>query len=464
MKSSLFCSLLIGAALLAGCTDPNKPEKDPQGTIYYTESDEIFANPERGFHSQTYYTSKDINAHATAHTISLNREGEWKLTLYLHSYYLTDYMESDIPQEFLDRLCVNMEALRAGGAKVVLRFSYKSSDSQSARPWDTTPEWAYRHIEQLAPYLEQYADVIYCLQAGFIGSWGEWFYTDGFPSTPKTDEEWAPRIELVNRLLEALPETRQVALRTPGYVMKFLGITYTDTLTVETAFKNTKEARIAGHNDCFVASRDDVGTYFNNLERHFWEAQTRFTIMGGETCGECYFSNGENAVKQMELTHWSYINRDYHKGVLNSWITDGHMDEIKRRLGYRLVLDKAFFTQAPAAGQKFTGDLTIRNVGFAAIMNARDVELIFVNASNPADKYVYKQNVDPRYWAPGETSKAQLSCTLDTKMHGEYNVYLNLPDPYATLHDNPLFSIRLANDAMWEEATGYNHLAKITVE
>ncbi|MBQ0034685.1 MAG: DUF4832 domain-containing protein [Bacteroidales bacterium] len=186
--------------------------------------------------------------------------------------------------------------------------------------------------------------------------------------------------------------------------------------------------------------------------------------MGGETCGECFFSTGENAVVQMTKYHWSYINRDYHKGVLNSWISDNHMDEIKRRLGYRLVLDKVYFTQQPQADKMFTAKMQLHNVGFAAPMNKRDVELVFTNASNPSEKYVYPQKEDPRYWFGGDTVVFTLSAKLDAKMSGDYNVYLNLPDPYETLHDNPKFSIRLANDAVWEEETGYNHLAKITVQ
>jgi hypothetical protein len=48
---------------------------------------------------------------------------------------------------------------------------------------------------------------------------------------------------------------------------------------------------------------------------------------------------------------------------------------------------------------------------------------------------------------------------------GEYSVYLNLPDPAASIRNRPEFSIRLANQNVWEEATGYNsllHKVKIT--
>ena len=90
--------------MLAACNtgdSGNIPQKD---SIAYAETDEIFANPERGLLIQTYYTSGNISNRAKATTIADNRKSDSKITLYLHSYYLTDYMESDIPQEFLDRL------------------------------------------------------------------------------------------------------------------------------------------------------------------------------------------------------------------------------------------------------------------------------------------------------------------------------------------------------------------------
>jgi hypothetical protein len=61
----------------------------------------------------------------------------------------------------------------------------------------------------------------------------------------------------------------------------------------------------------------------------------------------------------------------------------------------------------------------------------------------------------------GETTVVTLQAELSSEMWGEYDVYLNLPDPYATLHDNPAYSIRLANENMWDETTGYNYLTDV---
>jgi hypothetical protein len=235
-------------------------------------------------------------------------------------------------------------------------------------------------------------------------------------------------------------------------------------LTEIEAYQATAKARLCGHNDCFLASADDVGTYFSRQDREFWQEDTKYTLMGGETCGKCPSrSDGPNAIKEMEKYHWTYINRSYHQEVLNSWIVDGSMNEIKRRLGYRFVLDKAYPTQNPVAGERYSIILTLRNVGFAAPANARDVELVFVDKNEPTNKFVHKQQLDPRFWMAGDTIVTTLHATLDASMAGEYKVYLNLPDPYPTLHDNPLFSIRLANENMWEAETGYNYLTDMSL-
>ena len=138
------------------------------------------------------------------------------------------------------------------------------------------------------------------------------------------------------------------------------------------------------------------------------------------------------------------------------------MNEIKRRLGYRLAIDKIIVTPAPKVGEKLDVYFQLHNSGFAAPVNKRDVELILVSTADASKKYVYPQSVDPRFWLPGEDHRFTLTC--NPEQAGEYKVYLNLPDPYESLHDDPRFSIRLANMDCWDEATGYNYLTTVTIE
>ncbi len=468
---------IFAAALLFFACSGNEPtfvpeEPDQDGTIYFTETDEQIANPERGFYVQKYYTTANLDETASATAIQSSREIS-QITLYLHSYYMADsiqgsanYMESDIAPEFLARLDKNMDIVREAGAKVILRFSYAYHHNNRKKPWDASPEWAMRHMDQLSPYLMKHADVIFCIQAGFIGSWGEWYYTTNYMFNPPTDQGYADRWPVAEHWMEVTPKDRQICFRQPQFKIRYLRSHGMDPnpLTAGEAYQQTIKARWAGHNDCFVSDITDVGTYHGDEERDFWAQDTRYTLMGGETCKLCEYSDGANAIKEMEKYHWSYLCNSYHPEVLGLWVADEHFDEIKSRLGYRFVLDKAFLTQEPKAGEAFEAQMTLRNVGFAAPVNKRDVELIFVSVNDPAKKYVYPQTEDPRFWMGGETRKFTLGCTLNEAMQGEYKVYLNLPDPYASLHDDPRYSIRLANKDMWEEETGYNYLTTVTVE
>lgn len=462
MKRLLPLTLCI--VLFAAC-NTNPPE--PRGTtVTFTETDELFPNPERGLFSQSYFTSADLTSHANATVINSLRRSANYLTLYLHSYYLTDYMESDIPQEFLDRLETNMNALREGGGKVVLRFSYKSSMDNKDKPFNATPEWIHKHMDQVAPYLQKHADVIYCVQCGWLGSWGEWYYTDnGYRMNATRKEDLEMRWEVLEHMLRVVPADRQVALRIPAYKRNYLkmrGDSLSTPLTAEEAYKTTAKARICGHNDCFVSSSNDVGTYSGPQDRDFWAEDSKYTIMGGETCEKVYQSNGENALSEMKKFHWSYLNRDYRESVTGMWRGDGTMDVILHRIGYRLALDKIIITPKPAVGQKLDVYCVLHNSGFAAPMNPRDVELILVNASDPTKQFVYPQTVDPRFWLPEEEHRFTLTC--NPEQAGQYKVYLNLPDPYESLHNDPRYSIRLANTDVWDEETGYNYLTTITVE
>lgn len=67
------------------------------------------------------------------------------------------------------------------------------------------------HIAQLAPVLKKNADVIATVQEGFIGLWGEGYYSDYF-STPNPDEpgamliteqNWTDRATVLKALLAA---------------------------------------------------------------------------------------------------------------------------------------------------------------------------------------------------------------------------------------------------------------------
>jgi hypothetical protein len=233
---------------------------------------------------------------------------------------------------------------------------------------------------------------------------------------------------------------------------------YTDTLTLATAYDGSAKARICAFNDCFGASADDYGTFIGKDTREYWRKETRYTLMGGETCGLSDYCKCKQSIKDCEDFHWTYMNSGYNADVLNRWQSDGCMDEVKRRLGYRLSL-KDVATSEAAAGKALRVRFNIKNSGFAAPGNPRHIELVLVDGNGKKTVYEFK-DVDVRYWFANETVTVDKLIDLPKDASGNCTLYLNLPDPKATLHDNPYFSIRLANDGVWNEKTGYNKIAE----
>ena len=468
MKSRLIFPAVCAALslFLLSCNKPGgtDPVDDGLEKVTYTESDAIIPNPERGFY--TGISVKSPNE-AVLNTNKVNVARAQGRTLYIIEYFLINYVTSDIAEDYLEVIRKNFQALRANGAKCILRFAYSDGHSEKDRPWDATEEQVLRHVEQLKPILQEYADVIYVMQAGFVGSWGEWYYTENFVMTPKTDEQYQPRKHLLDALLNALPEKRQLEVRTPAFKMDIYHFALEDTLRAAEAHQNTIKARIAGHNDCFLASDNDTGTFNGKKDREYWKAESRYTIMGGESCGlskYCHCEDGENydgAVTTLEKYHFSYLHLSYHPDVINRWRSENCLDEVNRRLGYRLVLREGSFTKEAKAGTDYRVKLQMENVGFAAPMNPRDAEFVLTGPDGKVVK-TYPINSDPRTWFSGPFTLDQTIKLPDTA--GKYVLSLNLPDPETTLRSNPRFSIQLANTDVWDDATGFNKIKEITVE
>ena len=431
-------------------TVPNDPHAELDGIkVAFQEAKEMVVNPERGFYTPLDFQSS--SSALNAHKVTAERlEGR---TLWYLGFYLTDFMEGDISQAYLDKIQQSFNALRDGGAKCILRFAYKDHHSDG-EVMDPEVDIVMRHVEQLKPLLQKNEDVIFVLQAGFVGAWGEWYYTTHFGFQPKKDSDYAPRKKLTDALLDALPESRQIELRTPQFKMRMYGLSVKDTVTALTAHDGSFKSRLAGHNDCFGASQDDYGTFDNEtMDRDFWEGDTRYLIMGGETCGVSEYCTCEASIQDMIDYHWTYLNIAYHTGVHKGWKNGGCFNNIVDRLGYRLVMQDLYYDAAPEAGKTCKVTLRFYNTGFAAPMNPRNAFLVWVTPSGNKEQFMLGS--DPRTWHPGYHT-VQSSFT-PTSAKG--SLYLLLSDPL--LPDDPHYSIVLANEDVFDSKTGMNKLFEI---
>jgi hypothetical protein len=339
--------------------------------------------------------------------------------------------------------------------------------------------------------------VIALLQQGFIGAWGEGYYTDVFSTAGQafTAQNWRDRAEVIQALLGALPPERMIQVRTPQQRQKFLhgpaAPTSTPASAAAQAFDDSATARLGFHNDCFLADSTDAGTFTDydgatdaqdiTRLRDYQAQETRFTVMGGETCianapaDDCA-ANGGRADSDLAFFHYSFLNQGYNANVNDDWVTQGCMEDIKRRLGYRLELISGVFPGEARPGQVIPMRLELRNTGFAAPFNPRGLELV-LRHTNSGQKFFAElsRDTDARRWLPGTNHFADAQLALPPDLPpGGYELLLHLPDPTPTLYGLAHYSIRLANStalsgggaplgSIWEPATGYHRLGHTLV-
>jgi hypothetical protein len=469
--------------------------------VTYKESKQDFPNPERGFYipvgtSATHFKPLEITALKRMFA-GPQKHGKATYAIYstllMREYTLDSFRQRPLSKDFLDHVDQDLTVIRETGLKVILRFAYTNSAKTGTCPdqykicppyGDAPKAIVLEHIQQLAPLFKKHDAVIAVVQEGFIGIWGENFYTDYFGDPGGNgpghmfDSSWLDRGEVLHALLAAVPEDRMVQVRTPQIKQKFVygpqAAVEAKSMSASDAFTGAQAARIGFHNDCFLSGPDDYGTYYdygssnapekpaNAVLRAYVADDSRYVPVGGETCDDAYSPQNDcsptgHAEQEMAGMHYSFLNTAYNNDVNNDWDSLGCISSIRQRLGYRFVLTETHMPARAVAGQPLSFTIGLSNNGYASPYNPRAVFLVLRSRTNGAE-YPLACRADPRKWYSGKVDwqeTLQLPAGLPADA---YDLFLALPDKDAELAKRPEYSIRLANEETWEPATGYNNL------
>jgi Domain of unknown function (DUF4874)/Domain of unknown function (DUF4832) len=387
-------------------------------TIKFAPATEATVSPERGFWR---FVSDDFAEATDDDFVSLYNEG---LRIGLGAVLLDKYRKKELPKSFLVKLDGRFAAARKAGVKIILRFAYNypSSSSEYENAKDAPLKIVLKHIEQLAPVLQKNSDVIAVMQAGFIGAWGE-----GHTSSNKLDSDENKAI-IRDALLAAVPENVPLQWRYP-----------TDLIAWQ---KAGTLGRFGFHNDCFLSSPTDVGTYAEDaapreIERKLMMTLTDKRFHSIETCDadKTQLRNDcASILKEGADFHVSGINIQYYRAFHERWIKDGCMPEITDKIGYRLRL-----TEAKIADGNF--GVTIANDGWARLARPRNLEL------HQGGQVISLG--DLQQIGAGE----QRTFSADFTKNGKTNVVcLAAPDPNESLRGDPRYAIRFANSDKPEQS------------
>ena len=348
------------------------------------------------------------------------------------------------------------------------------------------------HIDAVAAMLGDYKDVIAYIQAGYLGNWGEWNTggedEDGIPYTPANAPllySISQRNEIIDYVLAAYKAKnimQHVELRRPVFAKEVV--------------ERNPSAKVGLHNDCFMTTTSDMGTYSNfdecdpsndpdcpnfasSAEAKAWaQSFTANASFGGETCPEVptgserwlLCSNMTSSTGDPAKLHLCYLNGDFSPKAVETW-EKGDLqgsvcyDEIRLRLGYRFEVTRVEYTPTVAAGQTFQVRVDVENTGWAKLHKPRQANLVLRNGSTTHVHNVPSGAGAVASWAPGQTTT--ISVDAPAPSAGTYSVRLWIPDP-----DAPSwipYAVKLAtkrnNANVFDATTGENKLGvSITVQ
>lgn len=472
----------------------------------YTESDDVLANPERGLYKFVEYHYNADGSTSPAASYSLKDKYDDANTLVMALFYLHAYVDGGtLSQPCLDYIRNVLTNVRASGKKAIVRFGYSnthvSDSSVDPRTIHQEPDkdQILAHIAQIKPILQDFEDIICVAQAGFIGTYGEWYYTTHFSTFTKEGSKWKEsrdwtyhsstdqvegfenRHEVLEAILDAYPASRQVEVRTPAYKQYYLSPGHVSQWTELGGFGTEPVNRIAFHNDAFLYGGSDMGTFHYDYEKAQWRQQGQYLICGGEApysstaVSEMEGYSYNNVLSGIYGYHYTYLHHDtgYPSGsssgstLFRHWYEQGWIPAIKKMLGYRLYLTHASVSgNGRSAGNTLDISLSLANSGAAPVVNARPMELVLLHEGTAT---VLEANVgDIRLVPPATVSGTTVkpgtktyivSVTLPRDIVAGDRLALWLPDADPNgqgLQTRKEYAIRLANkETTWTD-TGYN--------
>ena len=407
--------------------------------VLFTESLGYVNNPSRGFYKQI--SSSQIDS-----LLNLNKD----IRLVLLEYSIVDFKKIEISKEKIDELETFLSHGSHIGVKFIFRAAYGFTSEASENDIDDI-ELLKIHIKQIAPILNKHSNVIYCVQAGFIGPWGEWHSSLLLKDKSKNDEVKV-RNTVLKSLLCNISKDIPIGVRRPLFILnaKNSGIDI---------------SRLCIYNDGLFASYNDLGTYNDNreVEINQWNKMVSVPTNGGEMPAVSEWSNPKRVHAEMHKMKISYLNAFYNKSVLNYWNNQEYMGEnslkyIEKHLGYRFYLSRIYVPNKILKIHRlfyFLLKIELLNSGYTTIEKCYRCELI-VKCNGQITK---KIKIDNIY----KINKINVKIKLDkTMFENGFELGIKIYDPIlSNMAKHYLYNVRLANeDIKYKDGINYFYECK----
>lgn len=466
--------------------------------FYADEQPNGIFNPERGFR-----LTDDIDVEAGR--AMWDNEGKTTLTSNLFQkvkdrnadsvslvtcyFYIHKYIDKRLDEQAFVTINDFLNTIRMLGKKAIVRFAYELGYGDPGPTEDRILE----HIQQLKPLINANKDVIYIMQAGFVGCWGEWH-----DSKYKHERNDKVAANILSHIVDMLPKGRYTQMRYPPF---------------RELLKNDDERyeRIGLHDD-FIILDSESGGAAEMYEGGKWFSYMNEWSYNLPVDGELppfkdwpQVLSGCRVARQLFLGHYSSLSAQtryeenlvpWKKEVIEpSYLKANHMpyvesyfktmrgeivqrsafDYIRDHLGYRLELQKLWIKKR----DRYSLDLSLSliNRGFARIYNEHPIYYVLIDKQGKV--YDFETQADAHTFYPHNKADG-LYVPLIHKIHGcisikklpkgEYSLGLWIPDGDERLRYDRRYAIRCANGGnmnWWispDERYGINVLTTITLK
>ncbi|MDR1121869.1 MAG: DUF4832 domain-containing protein [Dysgonamonadaceae bacterium] len=368
--------------------------------------------------------------------------------------YLTSFWDKPISQNGLNNIQLLFDGLRAHNVKAVLRFAYSRDDGRIGDGHSGQNPGYTRtmgHLDQLKPLIQSNMDVISIVEAGLIGTWGEW--TPGYSSDDNC--------RIAKKLFSFFPENY-------GMVVRYNNIKE----NLKSFLTNEEMLRIGFANDYFTTGLKNCGSsdycmYDANYNKVKDESFT-FYMRGeipyneGPPWGFDILMNPDDVLQVLKdhhyttlditqnfadnITHWKtvkvtpqqlqkkhiFYQEEYFNNEQGERVPRSFYQFVRDHLGYRLNLLKTSSLQV--ANGNLSYDLKLTNTGFATLHNPKTAYLVLINEAGQVTKEIELSNVNPKDWQPfakanpDELQIHTIAGTVPLELTGNYRVGIWIKD------------------------------------
>jgi len=373
-----------------------------------------------------------------------------------------------IPEQLQDKLAL----VRAAGLKVILRFIYNfgpttsiydagdSTCGANSGPPDRFISDILTDMQAVSTVVLENADVIYALEAGFIGYWGEWHNSS-------CSENATP--DAHNIFLDQFRGTFQSRL---NLEVRYPYVLLDYAKHKGSARPNYKALGLGIHNDAFASSPDDLGTF--TAKEGYSSGELR---AAAQAAGAALTTTGEFArhypTRQGCRPFVPYARR-YALTSQNiqsiPLVPEGWYDSkppcyarVIRSIGPHLALDRAAFSPAGMApGLGLTVRVSLKNFGMSRFARNRPILLYARKTTGGAPFQIGKLDGDLTRLRPNGAAPLLLAGRARFPGRGTYDLLLRLPDPHPRLAGRDDYALPVENVGVGTVLPGYGLLGRIT--